>query len=228
MCHLILLLPLIALPVFWVWPLSWAVPAYALALLISGSIYCCAMAAMHRDVSAGRESVAHEIKKANGMMSVKRIVMAGTSLGALALLGVAHAQMGMMGGRGMMGGPGMMGMATLRHQYFMQYGIPPKYADQVDPLPDTAANVSAGKKLYEASCASCHGPSGLGNGPAGQALNPPPANIAATSQMPMATDGYLYWTIAEGGAPLHSAMPAFKDTLKPDAIWQIILYLRQL
>lgn len=58
MCHLILLLPLIALPVFWVWPLSWAVPTYALALLISGSTYYYAMAAMHRDISAGRESLA--------------------------------------------------------------------------------------------------------------------------------------------------------------------------
>jgi hypothetical protein len=58
-CHLILLLPLIALPVFWVWSLSWAVPTYALALLISGSTYYCAMAAMHRDISAGRASLAH-------------------------------------------------------------------------------------------------------------------------------------------------------------------------
>jgi hypothetical protein len=67
-----------------------------------------------------------------------------------------------------------------------------------------------------------------GDGPAAQALNPPPANIAATSRMPMATDGYLYWTIVEGGAPLKSAMPAFQGALKPDQIWQIILYLRQL
>jgi membrane protein implicated in regulation of membrane protease activity len=59
MCHLILLLPLIALPVFWVWPLSWAVPTYALALLTSGSTYYYAMAAMHRDISAGRASLAH-------------------------------------------------------------------------------------------------------------------------------------------------------------------------
>jgi mono/diheme cytochrome c family protein len=165
---------------------------------------------------------------------VKSIVMAGTSLGALALFGGAYAQMGMMGGpgmmggQGMMGGPGMMGMATLRHQYVSQYGLEAKYADKRNPLRSTRKNLAAGKRLYEASCASCHGASGLGDGPAAQALNPPPANIAATSQMPMATDGYLYWTIAEGGAALHSAMPAFKDTLKPDAIWQIILYLRRL
>jgi mono/diheme cytochrome c family protein len=153
---------------------------------------------------------------------VKRSIAIVTALAGLTILVLAYGQMGMMGGRG------MMGMSTPRHQYFMQYGIPRQYANKADPLPDTAANVSAGEKLYEANCASCHGPSGLGNGPAGQALNPPPANIAATSQMPMATDGYLYWTIAEGGVPLGTAMPAFKAALKPDQIWQIILYLREL
>jgi inner membrane protein len=56
MCHLILLLPLIALPIFWLWPLSLAV--YALTLLISGSTYYYAMAAMRRDITAGRESLA--------------------------------------------------------------------------------------------------------------------------------------------------------------------------
>ncbi|MGA7982569.1 MAG: NfeD family protein [Chromatiaceae bacterium] len=58
MCHLILLLPLIALPIFWLWPLSLALPVYALTLLISGSTYYYAMAAMRRDITAGRESLA--------------------------------------------------------------------------------------------------------------------------------------------------------------------------
>jgi mono/diheme cytochrome c family protein len=122
----------------------------------------------------------------------------------------------------------MMGGSVLRHQYVMQNGLPAKYASLSDPLRPTRKNLSAGKKLYQANCSSCHGASGLGDGPAAQALNPPPANIAATSRMPMATDGYLYWTIAEGGAPLKSAMPAFQGGLTPDQIWQIILYLRQL
>jgi mono/diheme cytochrome c family protein len=128
----------------------------------------------------------------------------------------------------MKGGPGMMGGSVLRHQYVMQNGVPAKYAPLSNPLRRSRKNISEGKTLYEANCASCHGASGLGNGPAAQALNQPPANIAATSRMPMAIDGYLYRTIAEGGAPLKSAMPAFGGALKPDQIWQIILYLRQL
>lgn len=44
----------------------------------------------------------------------------------------------------------------------------------------------------------------------------------------MTTDGYLYWTIADGGAPLGTAMPPFKSMLKEDQIWKIIIYLREL
>jgi membrane-bound ClpP family serine protease len=59
MCHLILLLPLIALPIFWLAPLSLAAPVYGLALLISGATYYYAMSAMRRDVTVGRESLIH-------------------------------------------------------------------------------------------------------------------------------------------------------------------------
>lgn len=46
---------------------------------------------------------------------------------------------------------------------------------------NTAANsdlVAKGKEVYEANCASCHGPNGAGDGPAGAALNPKPRNFA--------------------------------------------------
>jgi mono/diheme cytochrome c family protein len=142
--------------------------------------------------------------------------------------------MGMLGGRGMMwhphmmGGPGLMGMSAMRRQYFMPYGILREYAGKTNPVRPTAANLSAGKRLHETSCASCHGPRGLGNGPAAQGLNPPPPNIAATAQIPMATDSYLYWTIAEGGTHLKTAMPPFKSVREPTQIWEIILYLRRI
>jgi mono/diheme cytochrome c family protein len=150
------------------------------------------------------------------------IVVALVALGGVALLSVARGQMGMMH-RG-----GMMGMSNVRHQYYMHAGLPSAYASNTNPLKPTAENLAAGRKLYEERCALCHGAKGFGDGPAGAALNPPPANIAALMQRPMATDGYLYWSIAEGGAPLGSPMPAFKDALKPDQIWQIILYIRTL
>ena len=120
-----------------------------------------------------------------------------------------------------------MNMSTIRHQYVRQHGLDPRYASESNPLEATAGNIEAGKQLYEHNCALCHGVTGLGDGVAGQNLNPPPTNISTFSKMAMATDGYLYWTIAEGGTPLGTAMPAFKKSLNKNDIWKIILYLRK-
>lgn len=147
------------------------------------------------------------------------------------LLVAAHAsaQMGM--GRGM--GPGMMGYgpsgaSMLRHRYAMMNGIGAKYAKARNPLVANSENLRAGEALFETNCASCHGASGRGDGPAATGLNPPPSDLSAAVKIPMASDPYLVWTISEGGVPLQSAMPPFKTTLSKNQIWQLVLYLRTL
>lgn len=55
MCHLILLLPVLALPVFWIWPVAVAVPVYLFVLVISAIVYYLALAAMRRPVRTGPE-----------------------------------------------------------------------------------------------------------------------------------------------------------------------------
>lgn len=130
--------------------------------------------------------------------------------------------MGMMNGR-------CMNMSMQRHRFVMQNGIPSSYQNTVNSIQsNTAEAFNRGKKLYQTNCASCHGQSGLGDGPAGINLTPRPANIAAFSKMPMASDAYLNWTISEGGAPISSPMPAFKNLLNEQETWQIINYLRQI
>lgn len=121
-----------------------------------------------------------------------------------------------------------MGSSMRRHHLAMMYGLDPKYATKANPRTATPQTLNSGKNLFQQNCARCHGVNGFGDGPDGANLNPPPANIAATSKMPMATDGYLLWVISEGGAPVGSAMPPFKQTLKEDEIWKIITYLRTL
>ncbi|HKK07050.1 MAG TPA: NfeD family protein [Gammaproteobacteria bacterium] len=59
MCHLILLLPIIALPVFWLWSWPIAVSVYAAVLLFSGWTYMYAMFAMRRPVVTGVEYTLH-------------------------------------------------------------------------------------------------------------------------------------------------------------------------
>ena len=59
MCHLILLLPFFGLPVFWLWPLSTALPVYFVILLLSAWVYYYTIAAMRRKVTIGPETLLH-------------------------------------------------------------------------------------------------------------------------------------------------------------------------
>jgi len=140
--------------------------------------------------------------------------------------GAASGQPTMHHGRGMHGA----GMRTsmLRHRFVHRHGIDAQYAGKTSPLAPTAADIDSGKRLYAANCAQCHGPAGLGDGEAGKSLSPPPAIVARAGKLPIATDAYLYWTIAEGGAPVGSAMPPFKTVLGETEIWQVVAYLRRL
>ncbi len=165
-------------------------------------------------------------------MSKQTALVAGLAL--LLLIAIGFAGMEMMKGKGMMGmmkGKGMMGMMNMsmvRHQYVMRNGIGSEYSSKRNTLVRNKDNLNAGKILYEKNCLSCHGLSGYGDGPAGKNMDPRPANIASFSKMPMATDGYLFWTISEGGLPIKTVMPAFKSSLKDEEIWKIIIYLRDM
>jgi mono/diheme cytochrome c family protein len=138
-----------------------------------------------------------------------------------------YAQRGMRHERGAHHG-GMMGVSMIRHQFVRQHGIDAQYASKVSPLEPTAEVIESGRVVYQGNCAACHGPAGSGDGEAGAALSPAPADLRGLGQRPIASDAYLYWTIAEGGAPVGSAMLPFKDALQDDEIWSVIAYLRQL
>lgn len=116
----------------------------------------------------------------------------------------------------------------MHRAYVARLGIDPKYARETTPLSPSPANFEAGERLYEQSCATCHGATGNGDGPAAKALDPRPAKLAGLGRVPMVSDGYLYWTIAEGEALVKSAMPPFKAALGKDDIWKIVLFLRHL
>lgn len=105
---------------------------------------------------------------------------------------------------------------------------PEEYASLENPLSGQAGAVSEGQSLFQANCSSCHGPSGRGDGPASAGLNPKPKNLTQT--VPEASDGYLYWRIAEGGLmdPFNSVMPAWRGVLVEDEIWQVVSYLRSI
>ena len=105
---------------------------------------------------------------------------------------------------------------------------PTEYASKTNPSAGNADAIAKGKDQYTALCVACHGEKGLGDGPAGGALNPKPGNLQTASKE--AGDAYLYWRVAEGGAmaPFKSSMPAQKGTMKEEQIWQVISYVKTL
>ena len=61
--------------------------------------------------------------------------------------------------------------------------------------------VGAAKKSVETNCASCHGASGKGDGPAAVALQPKPADWTS-AKLAKETDGELFWKISNGRGPM--------------------------
>ena len=63
MCHLILMLPVLGLPVFWLLPLSESLPIYGVILALSILVYVYVMRAMRHPVETGAEEILHSTGK---------------------------------------------------------------------------------------------------------------------------------------------------------------------
>lgn len=83
-----------------------------------------------------------------------------------------------------------------------------------------------GRDLYNTNCASCHGETGAGNGPAGAALNPPPRNFADLTAQQWKNGqkiSNMYVTLQEG-IP-NTGMASFSN-MSPEDRFAIIQYVR--
>jgi mono/diheme cytochrome c family protein len=101
-----------------------------------------------------------------------------------------------------------------------------------NPVPDTTESIDAGRQVYQARCAICHGPRALGDGPAAFTLNPRPFNLQL--HVPLHAEGEVFYWIRSGVAG--TGMPAWKDAVdaqgKPqlteEQTWQIVRYIEAL
>jgi mono/diheme cytochrome c family protein len=93
-----------------------------------------------------------------------------------------------------------------------------------------AADAEEGKKLYGQFCASCHGQSGKGDGPAAAALNPKPRNHTDKEYMSQMSDDEMLKVIKNGGASVGKSplMPPWGASLKDEQIQDVIAYIRSL
>ena len=95
--------------------------------------------------------------------------------------------------------------------------------------PAQAADVEAGKKLYQERCSPCHGPDGKAETPTAKALNPKPRDHSDGNYMNALSDEHLFKVIKEGGVAVGKSpiMPPQVD-LKEAQIQDIIAFVRTL
>ncbi len=93
-------------------------------------------------------------------------------------------------------------------------------------LPKKAVDVAEGQRLYQSTCASCHGPRGLGDGPAGAAVTPRPPAVGTSAVMAGVSPAMTFRKVSVGVTG--TAMPAFASTLTADQRWSIVAYLTSL
>ena len=91
--------------------------------------------------------------------------------------------------------------------------------------PRTAPDVKVGATIYAANCASCHGVTGKGDGPAAARLDPPPIAFSDTKRARQRSVFALYQIVGQGIPG--TAMPAF-DRLSDADRWAVATYLGQL
>jgi mono/diheme cytochrome c family protein len=100
--------------------------------------------------------------------------------------------------------------------------VPPDYSGKINPLSADAAETGAVN--FNTYCEACHGAAGLGDGPAGQALDPHPANLPQVASQ--VGDDYLFWRISTGKPG--TSMVGWEGVLNEEQIWQVVAYIRTL
>jgi cytochrome c oxidase cbb3-type subunit I/II len=90
------------------------------------------------------------------------------------------------------------------------------------PSTQEATSLSDGKSLFAANCASCHGDSGAGNGPAAGALTPSPTNFHLKKPTRERA-----WDVLENGVP-GTAMPPWRSQLSTDQRRALVEFVRSL
>jgi|SRR5579862_142007 mono/diheme cytochrome c family protein len=105
-----------------------------------------------------------------------------------------------------------------------EYKIPPEAAKMANPVKPTAASIAQGKKMYEIDCEMCHGKDGDGKGDLAADMKVKPADYHDPAVLKEHTDGELFYIIKNG----KGEMPSEGDRAKPDALWNLVNYIRSL
>lgn len=93
-----------------------------------------------------------------------------------------------------------------------------------------AGDAAAGGARFKQLCATCHGPSGKGDGPAAAAIKPKPRDLTDPAWQKSVTDEYLVKVIQKGGAAVGKSpmMTPFGASVNEAQMKDLIAYIRSL
>jgi mono/diheme cytochrome c family protein len=101
---------------------------------------------------------------------------------------------------------------------------PPLRADMGLPLPASLkGDAAAGRRFYDANCATCHGVKGDGKGPRAYFINPKPRNFLTDASREQLNRPAIYAGVSAGR--LGSEMPAWDKVLAPQEIANVSEYV---
>ena len=90
------------------------------------------------------------------------------------------------------------------------------------------ANIEQGKAIYKTYCASCHGETGKGDGPAAGVLKPPPRDHTDYAYMSKLSDDEIEKTIKMGGAMKGKPLMPSHPHLKEAELKSLVVFVRSL
>jgi mono/diheme cytochrome c family protein len=100
----------------------------------------------------------------------------------------------------------------------------PSTTPTTNPVKPTAESQAFAKKMYGYDCATCHGEKGDGKGDLAVEQKFQMKDWTSEAVLPGITDQQMYDQIVKG----KGNMPPEGDRLKPDQVWNMVIYVRSL
>ncbi len=115
----------------------------------------------------------------------------------------------------------LMSFTVTRQQEPKPWPVPDEYKNMKNPVKADQESLQVGKMLYNRNCASCHGKSGLGDGPKARMLDTFAGDFSA-DYFQNQTDGEIFYKTKEG----RGEMPGYGKKLSDEDIWHMVNYMR--
>jgi mono/diheme cytochrome c family protein len=109
------------------------------------------------------------------------------------------------------------------HMEDMDHGVPEDAAAVPNPFAADDESVGLGAEIFATNCASCHGETGEGDGPAAASLAMPPADLHE-GHVQGNSDGALFYIITNGRPD--TPMPPWESVLTEEQRWHVVNFLR--